>query len=207
MVAQGADGDPVSTYIAPGDKPPVRGDDEWLNRSEEQFIQRFLSRPESFPESFWRAVIQKVAVDGERIPHSQINGPRAGYWKAYTPVWTATTTNPTTGNAIITGRYAALGQVVHMVIEFTYGSTSASGSGTWEFSLPPIPAANAIARGAAQLTDTGTANYAAVAALSSTTKLVLMTTAIPAGFVGSTVPFTWATDDLIRLSLTYEATR
>lgn len=197
----------MSSYYGPGDRPPVRGDDEFLDRREEQFLHRYLSHPESFPDVFWQALVQKLAVYGEPIPYSQINGPRAGYWRPYTPVWTATSANPTTGDATITGRYAVIGQTVFTTIQFTYGSTSASGTGTWEFSLPPVPAANTFARGSAQLSDAGTNDYAGIVCLTSTTKLVIMTTVSPATFVNATVPFTWGATDVLRVSLAYEASR
>jgi hypothetical protein len=55
-------------------RAPQRGEQNHLTREEEEFIKRYLSRPESFPPEFWRAVIQKVSLDGEPIPQSQIQG-------------------------------------------------------------------------------------------------------------------------------------
>ena len=37
-------------------------------------------------------------------------------WTPYTPVWSATSTNPTIGNGSITGRYLKVGRTVHVAI-------------------------------------------------------------------------------------------
>ena len=57
-----------------GVKAPPRGDEAHLTRAEEEFIRRYLSRPESFPQEFWGAVLQKVLLDLDKIPGSQIVG-------------------------------------------------------------------------------------------------------------------------------------
>lgn len=60
-------------------------------------------------------------------------------WTTYTPLWTASTTDPTVGDASIQGRYVSLGATVIGEIAIT-GGTSAGGfnrgSGTYTFSLP-----------------------------------------------------------------------
>ena len=59
-----------------------------------------------------------------------------GSWTAYTPTWTASTTNPTIGNGWITGFYRRVGDSVEIKILAQLGSTSSIGSGTYNFSLP-----------------------------------------------------------------------
>ncbi len=66
----------MSDYDSSSIRAPSRGDDEHLTRDEEQFIRRYLSRPESFTEQFWRAVLQKSALDQELIPQSNVQGLR-----------------------------------------------------------------------------------------------------------------------------------
>lgn len=53
---------------------PQKGDTDFLSPAETAFVQRVLRRPEVFPQEFWKAVIQKVALDGEPVPQSQIIG-------------------------------------------------------------------------------------------------------------------------------------
>lgn len=57
-----------------GIRAPSRGEESHLTREEEEFIRRYLARPESFPPEFWSAVIQKVSLDIDKIPGSQIVG-------------------------------------------------------------------------------------------------------------------------------------
>lgn len=63
-------------------------------------------------------------------------------WTAYTPVWTASATNPTVGNSTLSGRYQKMGRTVHLQINLIRGSTATLGSGDYSFSLP-VQAANA----------------------------------------------------------------
>ena len=55
-------------------KFPSRGDTDFLSPEENAFVQRILSRPESFPQAFWSALIQKLALDGLLMPQSQVQG-------------------------------------------------------------------------------------------------------------------------------------
>lgn len=60
-------------------------------------------------------------------------------WTIYTPVWTASTTNPTVGDASVTARYVAIGATVIGEIRIVGGSGAGGfnrGSGIYSFSLP-----------------------------------------------------------------------
>jgi len=57
-------------------------------------------------------------------------------WIAYTPVWTAATTNPSLGNGSLTGTYKQRGKIVDVRINLTTGSTTTYGSGTYRITLP-----------------------------------------------------------------------
>ncbi|GAA3769470.1 hypothetical protein ACFS5L_36385 [Streptomyces phyllanthi] len=59
-----------------------------------------------------------------------------GAWNAYTPAWTAETTNPAIGNGTLTGKYALVGKVCHFSALVTFGSTTAYGSGAYSLGLP-----------------------------------------------------------------------
>jgi len=56
--------------------------------------------------------------------------------RSWTPVWTASGTAPAIGNASIAGRYSRDGSLITFSIDFTIGSTSTVGTGTWYFSIP-----------------------------------------------------------------------
>ena len=59
-------------------------------------------------------------------------------WTTYTPIWTASTTNPTLGNGTLTGRYVVMGPTVVGEIRLNFGSTTNRGTGTYRFSLPTL---------------------------------------------------------------------
>jgi hypothetical protein len=57
---------------------------------------------------------------------------------AYTPTWTATTTNPTLGDGTLTGRYMQVGKWVDFQIRLVFGATTAVGSGAYLFGFPVV---------------------------------------------------------------------
>lgn len=59
-----------------------------------------------------------------------------GVWTAYTPTFTAGTTNPTLGNFTRTGRYLQVGKRVDFVVVITANASTGLGTGAYEFGLP-----------------------------------------------------------------------
>ena len=59
-----------------------------------------------------------------------------GGWTSYTPVWTATVTNPVIGNGVIEGGYRRIGGRIDFWIKLAAGSTTTFGSGSYILSLP-----------------------------------------------------------------------
>lgn len=55
---------------------------------------------------------------------------------AFTPSWTATTTNPVIGNGTLVGRSKLIGKMCTATLEGVMGTTTTFGAGTWMFSLP-----------------------------------------------------------------------
>lgn len=124
-------------------------------------------------------------------------------WTAYTPVWTAASSNPSPGNATLTGRWKRVGRIVEFQITLTTGSTTTNGSGGYRFTLPV----------AAQTSQTGTAVGSALfnpvsgtvtgftVGLFSSTQVM----AWASGPMSAANPMAAATGDLISLRGTYEA--
>ncbi|MGW0580487.1 hypothetical protein ACWD25_32035 [Streptomyces sp. NPDC002920] len=77
-----------------------------------------------------------------------------GPWTTYTPVWTASTTNPVINNGSILGRYSKVGRKVSLKINLIPGSLTTFGSGNYFLSLPFAAASSGI-------TTTGDAQYLA----------------------------------------------
>jgi hypothetical protein len=65
----------------------------------------------------------------------QFNSMFAAY-TAYTPTWTAVTTNPSLGNGTLVGQYMKIGRICLITWQLTMGSTTTYGSGSWRMSLP-----------------------------------------------------------------------
>ena len=57
-------------------------------------------------------------------------------WQSYTPIWTATTTNPVIGNGSLTGKWRRVGDSIYLQISMVAGTTTTYGSGYFNFSLP-----------------------------------------------------------------------
>jgi hypothetical protein len=137
-----------------------------------------------------------------------------GAWTTYTP----TVANWTLGNGTIFGAYMRVGRMVTVRIEVKWGSTSTF-VGAPAFTLP-------INRSAVNLTDSGTpcgAGYASdVSAGKSFPLLVSIFDTVPDSLnlfvleanpsnivennqIISSRPFTWTTNDVIKMQFSYEA--
>jgi hypothetical protein len=128
----------------------------------------------------------------------------------YTPTWTSSGAAPTLGNSTLTGRYIKINKLVWVQILFIRGSTATNGTGAYRWSLPSgIPARSGIynymTQGLARLYDASTG----AVPIGSASFFGGSTTAISAyannGVVGNANPFTWATNDEIVMTFTYEA--
>lgn len=124
-------------------------------------------------------------------------------WTAFTPVWTATTTNPTLGNGTLTGFWMQAGKLTFYSIVLTTGSTTTYGAGSYSFSLP----ANAVRQmscGDVRLFDTsGSSNMSGSAFVDTGLSTVRLLHS--SGSVTPTQPFTFATGDVIMVAGNYEA--
>ena len=123
-------------------------------------------------------------------------------WTAYTP----TLTNWTLGNGTIVGAYSQAGKTVHWRVKYTAGSTSTY-VGNATFSLPATVTGSPFAFpvGRATLADISAGTRATRTALSTdgTTFLLRDEAGVT---VNATIPWTWATGDIIEVCGTYEAT-
>lgn len=142
--------------------------------------------------------------DDVRFP-GKVSFDRDVKWEAWTPTWTATTTDPTLGNGVLSGRYFRNGKFVHCNLFLEFGSTTTEGVGTWEFSAP-VTAANLLGCGAAKLLNHLVKYYVAVATFPvTTTKIRVFSEANTGAPIGSGIPFAWGVNDKMQFSLSYEA--
>lgn len=152
----------------------------------------------------WVAGIPTVANFNARI-RDQFNA-LGDPWTAYTPTWTAVTTNPVLNNGTLTGKYREIGKTIDYRIELTIGSTTTLGSGNYRFTFPVTArAATGFAPlGRALCFDTSlTARAYRNVGYNTTTTLLLSDDS--GTQVSNTVPFTWATGDVLVIQGQYEA--
>lgn len=132
-----------------------------------------------------------------------------GAWQAYTPSWTATTTNPNIGNGTITGNYQQYGKTIAFRIGVIMGSTTTYGSGQYVLSLPVATAAPMRWHFTGILRDVSTGALATMNTAASGATLGLFCDPTTAGgglrVVSPTSPFTFASGDEIWLNGVYEA--
>lgn len=131
-----------------------------------------------------------------------------GTWTSYTPTLTASTTNPTIGNGTLTGRYRYLdASLIHIKVSWTFGSTSAAGSGEYSFALPVASTATMDTALAAWFIDNGTAYYAASGHIysgGSVINPIAIGDATGTRGLGHAVPVAWATGDKVVITGLYE---
>ncbi len=135
-------------------------------------------------------------------------------WAAYTPVWTASTTNPSLGNGSLTGRHQRFGRTRIVAINLIPGSTTTFGSGNYSLSLPAAAAASGMTLlGEAQFLASGSGStgnrflgQCVISSGASTTSPFFppSETSVIAGFMSPTQPEQFRSGDQLRLTLVYE---
>lgn len=133
-------------------------------------------------------------------------------WTTFTPSWT----NLTVGNGTSSSWLKQVGKTVHLRMRFTWGSTT-SGSGSTPYFTAPVAmnttgfTANVVMCIGTAL-DVGVGSYRMFGRYASagggSIELVAESasgTYVSEAGVTSTVPFTWATGDIMFLTGTYEA--
>ena len=125
-------------------------------------------------------------------------------YASYSPSYTSLTV----GNGTVISRYAQTGKFVHLFFKFTLGSTS-SISGSPTISLP-VTAANTGSNSTVYFDDAGTAGLMGFTVMTSTTAMTVYYVGAATAYtqffaLSSTLPFTWATGDVISFQISYEA--
>jgi len=128
---------------------------------------------------------------------------------AYTPAWTATTTNPVINNGSITGWWQQINKLVVGNIWIVVGSTTNIGSGFYRFSVPLAINANQFFVGNLQILDNSAGFTAYIGAglpvTSGGTTIEFRTHAAGTFTNAVPVPGGLANGDQIRIQFVYEA--
>lgn len=128
-------------------------------------------------------------------------------WTAYTPAWTATTTNPVLGNGTMTGDYIKAGKFVVFRIRLTMGSTTTFGTGTsysWSLPFTAVSSSTGDPVGGSTLWDSSASSYFPQHAF------LINTTGVGIAYengnrVSPSSPLAWGTGDKIYIQGAYEA--
>lgn len=124
-------------------------------------------------------------------------------WTSYTPVWTATGSNPTIGNGSITGAYMQAGKLVIGKIKLTLGSTSTVGTLSYRWSLPVAAAdISDYTVGSCLYNDASGSKYAATAGVISSLTIAAWQNS---GAMTASNPVVPANGDIYTFEFTYEA--
>ena len=130
-------------------------------------------------------------------------------WTAYTPIWTAASSNPVINNGTIEGWYKVVGKTCFVRGNIAMGSTTTFGSGEWYVSMPfTASSADGILM-TATLLDNGTAWYNAIlngarAGFNHKTAIQYQNTGGTTDSLAPTTPFTWTTSDRFIWNGSYE---
>lgn len=125
---------------------------------------------------------------------------------SYTPVWTsASGTAPAIGNGTLTGSYMRFDRLVVANLRLQSGSTTTFGDANaqWSFTLP-FTAVEIGGAGSLWLHDDASSWTGGVVHIATTTT-VIPYYALNGNGVHATYPFTWASPDRLRFTITYEA--
>lgn len=128
-------------------------------------------------------------------------------WTAYTPTWSATTTNPTLNNGTLSGAYIQAGKLIHFRVVLTFGSTTNPGSGGWYFTLPAVPNLPgyvAIDSGAFAYDTSATGRRSGTVVTQDGTGRIYLIDG-SGGVIGSAAPWAWANGDSLSFAGSYEA--
>jgi hypothetical protein len=157
-----------------------------------------------------RTLTERLRVDSNGLITG--TGTSLGAWTAYTPTLSGTWAS---GNATASGAYVQIGKTIHYRGSITIGSTTTIGAGLIIISLPVNRASGLGAQtpyGRAVFVDAslGVYNYG-VCELDTSSQIIILRaekvdgTYTELASTSSSVPFTWATNDVIRFFVTYEA--
>ncbi|MBC2903134.1 hypothetical protein [Streptomyces cupreus] len=157
----------------------------------------------------WRA--------GNRITAARLDAMQAR-WSSWTPTWSTTTGSniPTYGDATIDCSYCQTGDLVVARFEVVFGSTTTFGStDNWTFSLPVTASATLTDVGEAALQQSNAKRVYARCRLNSTSVFMfeistgtpdaVALTAGQQGIADASAPWTWASTNSIRATLSYQA--
>jgi hypothetical protein len=143
-----------------------------------------------------------MVLAGERAKASDLAALESVAWTPFLPTWT----NLTVGaGGVGTYSYCKIGRLVVASYEFVLGTGSAVGTGPY-VTLPVPASSNQLIAAVSEYRDSSASGvYWGVALQSGSVMLMCRMSAEARTAVTATTPFTWATGDSIRFTITYQS--
>jgi hypothetical protein len=142
-----------------------------------------------------------MVLAGERAKASDLVALESVAWTSFTPTWT----NLTVGAGVGTYSYCKVGRLVVASYEFVLGAGSAVGTGPY-VTLPVPASSNQLIAAVSEYRDSAPAGvYWGVALQSGSVMLMCRMSAEARTAVTASSPFTWATGDSLRFTITYQS--
>lgn len=128
--------------------------------------------------------------------------------EAYTPVWTATTTNPILNNGSLSGNYFRIQNIIIGQIFLVVGSSTNVGAGFYRFTVPfNINGSNVFTATCSILdASAGFQNFVGTGLATVPGSNVIEFRTHGAGTFTNAVPFPFGSGDQLRVSFMYERT-
>lgn len=162
------------------------------------------TRPSSPPEGMH---IYQTDTDSEFVYSGSgwVEMGRWGAWTAFTPSWTAATTNPTLGNGTMSCAYSVMGKTAFARFKIVWGSTTNSGSGLYGLSLPAaVTPVDTEAITGFISNSAGTVRHTITGFLTPGSGVFRIALGNGSSGVSNSSPFAWATGDQMVLTGCYE---
>jgi hypothetical protein len=153
------------------------------------------------------SVTERMKIDNAGLVTG--TGTSLGAWTSFTSTLTASTTNPNIGSTgTSSGHYCRIGKTIFFRVTIVFAGTGISaGSGYYRIGIPVTASGSAGGVGSAWMYDASAgARQLGTLTLAATTYCEIILTGA-SGFpaVQDNSPWTWAADDTITVSGTYEA--
>lgn len=168
----------------------------------------------SFPSSqsgYAIASLGGVAVSASYALTASSTTAFDGAWTSYTPSWSTPGTQPSIGNGTLSGAYKQIGKTVFVRVRLVFGTTTAGGTGDWQFGLPVSASSAAGIQFPCSILDAGNAWYQATAngqysGVTDRTSIIGQSSgANSSQGITSTFPITWGNLDSLQFNGSYES--
>ncbi len=130
---------------------------------------------------------------------------------AYVPTLVASSSGPTAGSSVYSGRWARIGKVIWCTAQFTIAAGFAAGSGFYQFGLPAPALGGGFFCGSAYVSRSGAEHVGICRRASSTAVVIQIPVSAASGqpttamLVGAAAPATPVSGDTYLITVTYEA--